>query len=149
METGRTDDRGYGQVACEVQATVAMVHEPTERVHVEEYTVEDRPAAPVHHVDRAAYATRTTLQLVYLLFGVFEVLLLIRFIMKLGNANSANGVIAALYGVTEPLVHPFYGIFPQPGAGAQIEIAALLAIAFLVLVEALIVALVRALSPRY
>ena len=88
------------------------------------------------------------LQLVYLVFGIFEVLLLIRFIMKLGNANSANGVIAALYGVTEPLVRPFFGIFPQPGTGPQIEIATLLSIAFLVLVEALIVAIIRALTPR-
>jgi uncharacterized protein YggT (Ycf19 family) len=127
-----------------------MAHEPTRRVHVEE----DRVERPVVRERRAAaydsaYATRVILQLVYLIFGIFEVLLLIRFIMKLGNANTANGVIAALYGVTEPLVRPFYGIFPQPGAGPQIEIAALLAIAFLVLVEALIVAIIRALTPRY
>jgi len=129
---------------------VFMAHEPTRRVHVEE----DRTETPVVRERRtttydSAYATRVILQLVYLLFGIFEVLLLIRFIMKLGNANSANGVISALYGVTEPLVRPFYGIFPQPGAGAQLEIAALLSLAFLVLVEALIVAVIRALTPRY
>ena len=125
-----------------------MAHEPTRRVRVEE----DRVERPVVHERRTAYdgayATRVILQLVYLLFGIFEVLLLIRFIMKLGNANTANGVIAALYGVTEPLVRPFYGIFPQPPAGS-IEIATLLAIVFLVLVEALIVAIIRALTPRY
>lgn len=124
-----------------------MAHEPTRRVRVEERTVEEHGVSE-RHVD-AAYATRTILQIVYLVFGVLEVLVVIRFLMKLGNANSANAVIAALYGVTEPLVRPFFGIFPQPAAGAQIEIAALLAIAFLVLVEALVVALVRALSPRY
>lgn len=129
-----------------------MAHEPTRRVRVEERRVEEGPAHVDHveHVEHpAAYGTRTVLQLVYLIFGIFQVLLLVRFIMKLGNANSANGVVAALYSITEPLVRPFYGIFPQPAAGAQIEIPALLAIAFLVLVEALIVALVRALSPRH
>lgn len=131
-----------------------MSYEPTRRVRVrDEHDVEEH-LAHVERVDRpgyaVAYATRTILQLVYVIFGIFEALVLIRFIMKLGNANTANGVIAALYGVTEPLVRPFYGIFPQPGTGgAQLEIASLLAIAFLVLVEALIVALVRALTPRY
>ena len=127
-----------------------MAHEPTRRVHVEEDRIE-RPVVRERRVATydGAYATRVILQLVYLVFGIFEVLLLIRFIMKLGNANTANGVIAALYGVTEPLVRPFYGIFPQPGAGPQLEIATLLAIAFLVLVEALIVAIIRALTPRY
>ena len=136
-----------------------MANEPTRRVRIEERT---EPVEHVDHVDRVdqvdhvergrahdvAYATRTILQLVYLIFGVFEVLLLIRFIMKIGNANAANQVIAALYGITEPLVRPFFGIFPQT-AGAQFEIPALLALAFLVLVEALVVALIRALAPRY
>ena len=126
-----------------------MAHEPTRRVHVEE----DRTERPVEREHRAAaydatYLTRVVLQLVYLIFGVFEVLLLIRFIMKLGGANTTNSVISALYAVTEPLVRPFYGIFPQPGGG-QLEIASLLAIVFLVLVEALIVAVIRALTPRY
>ena len=130
-----------------------MANEPTRRVRVEERTEPVEHVDHVDHVERSrahdvAYATRTILQLVYLVFGVFEVLLLIRFIMKIGNANAANQVIAALYGITEPLVRPFFGIFPQT-AGAQFEIPALLALAFLVLVEALVVALIRALAPRY
>ncbi len=129
-----------------------MANEPTRRVRVEERTEPVEHVDHVDHVERSrahdvAYATRTILQLVYLVFGVFEVLLLIRFIMKIGNANAANQVIAALYGVTEPLVRPFFGIFPQT-AGAQFEIPALLALAFLVLAEALVVALIRALAPR-
>jgi hypothetical protein len=43
-------------------------------------------------------------------------------------------------------VRPFYGIFPQPDP--LIEIPALLAIVFLVLIEALIVAVVGAISRR-
>lgn len=123
-----------------------MAQEPTRRMPVEEVETHHEHAV---HESGADYGVHAALRIVYLVFGAFQVLLLIRFLMKLGDASAANGVIATLYGVTEPLVRPFQGIFPVPPAGVQIEIATLLAIAFLVLVEALIVALVRALSPRY
>lgn len=126
-----------------------MAHDHTERVRVRDRV--ERIEEPMHD-DHAVTRTRsnaavnTLFRLIYVIFGIFEVLLLIRFILKLGNANAANQVVAALYAVTEPLVRPFYGIFQQPEAGAMIEIAALLAIAFLVLVEALIAALHRAVT---
>ena len=53
-----------------------------------------------------------------------------------------------LYGITEPLVAPFRGIFAQPAGTPIVEVAALLSIVFFVLVAALIVALVRAYTGR-
>lgn len=123
--------------------------EPTRRVTTVEERGTPEHVEQVEHVTEGYAATRTLMRFVYLIFGVLQVLLAVRFILKLGNANSANGLVSALYGATDPLVRPFLTVFPQPNAEAQTEIAALLAIAFLVLVEALIIALVRAVRTRY
>jgi uncharacterized protein YggT (Ycf19 family) len=90
----------------------------------------------------------TTSRIVALVFSVLEVLLLVRFTFKLFGANAEQGFVAAIYGLTEPLVGPFRGIFSQPAGTSGIEIAALLSIVFFILVAALIVALVRAFTGK-
>jgi uncharacterized protein YggT (Ycf19 family) len=91
----------------------------------------------------------TVTSVVTLLFTVLEVLLLLRFVFKIAGANANQALVAALYGVTEPLCRPFQGIFPEPSGPPVLDVAALLAIVFLFLVGALIVALVRAITtPR-
>ena len=83
-----------------------------------------------------------------LIFTVLEVLLFLRFTLKLLGANIGQPLVNGLYGITEPLVRPFQGIFPEPRVGVVIDIAALMAVLFLFLVAALIVALVRAIAGR-
>jgi uncharacterized protein YggT (Ycf19 family) len=83
-----------------------------------------------------------------LIFTVLEVLLFLRFTLKLLGANIGQPLVAGLYGITEPLVRPFQGIFPEPRAPIVIDLAALMAVLFLFLVAALIVALVRAIAGR-
>jgi uncharacterized protein YggT (Ycf19 family) len=90
----------------------------------------------------------TATRVIALVFTVLEVLLLIRFTLKLLGANADQPLVSALYGVTEPLVGPFRGIFAQPAGTPVVEIATLLSIVFFVLVAALIVALVRAYTGR-
>jgi uncharacterized protein YggT (Ycf19 family) len=85
-------------------------------------------------------------RVVTLLFTVLEVLLLLRFILKLTGANAQQALVNGLYGVTEPLVRPFQGIFPEPAGPPVLDLAALLAIAFFFLIAALIVAIVRAVT---
>ncbi len=89
----------------------------------------------------------TFTRVVTLLFTVLEVLLLFRFLLKLFGANQSQPLVAGLYGATEPLVRPFQGIFAVPTDSA-FDIAALIAILFLFLVAALIVALVRVIAVR-
>jgi len=79
---------------------------------------------------------------------VLEVLLLFRFAFKLLGANANQAFVAMLYGVTEPLVRPFQGIFPEPAGPPILDVAALLSILFLFLIAALIVALVRAVTAN-
>ena len=90
----------------------------------------------------------TASRVIALVFTVVEVLLLVRFTFKLLGANADQPFSSAIYGITEPLVAPFRGIFTQPAGTPVVEIAALLSIVFFVLVAALIVALVRAYTGR-
>jgi YggT family protein len=90
----------------------------------------------------------TASRVIALVFSVLEVLLLVRFTLKLFGANADHPLASAIYGITEPLVAPFRGIFAQPAGTPVVEITTLLSIVFLVLLAALIVALVRALTGR-
>ncbi len=79
-----------------------------------------------------------------LVFTVLEVLLLVRFALKLFGANAEQPLASAIYGATEPLVAPFRGIFAQPAGTPVVEIGTLLAIVFFAAAAALTIALARA-----
>lgn len=115
---------------------VERIREPANVAPAGQVNVNASPYAPVWTVTRV----------VTLLVSVLEVLLLIRFAMKLLGANASQPLVAALYGITEPLVRPFQGIWPQPDNPVVFDLPALLAIVFLFLVAALVVAVVRAIA---
>lgn len=129
-------------------------HARTERIeHVEHVDRTAPGAVPVTNVsvgpavaanDPVVAVTRV----LTLIFTVLEVLLFARFTLKLLGANIGQPLVNGLYRLTDPLVRPFQGIFPEPTVGVVIDIAALIAILFLFLVAALIVALVRAIAGR-
>lgn len=128
---------------------------PTERVERIERPRDDPvPRTPVNtnvNVGGSAAAAPvwTVTSVVTLVFTVLEVVLLLRFIFKLGGANANQPLVAALYGITEPLTRPFQGIFPEPVGPVIFDVPALLAIVFLFLIGALVVALARAIAaPR-
>ena len=136
-------------------------HDTTERVErYERERVVERPAytspsasnvnvGPTTGVVARNDAVWAVTRIVTLLFTVLEVLLLLRFILKLFGANANQPLVAGLYRITEPLVRPFQGIFPEPSGPPALDLAALLAVAFFFLIAALVVAIVRAVtSPR-
>lgn len=90
----------------------------------------------------------TASRVIALVFTVLEVLLLVRFTLKLLGANADQPLASAIYGITEPLVGPFRGIFAQPAGTPVVEIATILSVIFFVLVAALIVAIVRAVTGK-
>jgi hypothetical protein len=49
--------------------------------------------------------------LIYLFFGIIEGLLAIRFVLLALGANATAGFAALIYGLTEPLLIPFNGLF--------------------------------------
>ena len=69
-------------------------------------------------------------QAIYLVFGVLEGLLLIRFLLRALDANADAGVAQAIYAITGLLVGPFSGLFgtPQLATGAALEISTLFAL---------------------
>jgi uncharacterized protein YggT (Ycf19 family) len=132
-------------------------HDTTERVDRYEPERFVRPAYPAPGASNVNVgpttgtvarndAVWTVTRVVTLLFTVLEVLLLLRFVLKLFGANAQQPLVSGLYGITEPLVRPFQGIFPEPSGPPALDLAALLAVAFFFLIAALIVALVRAIT---
>jgi len=79
---------------------------------------------------------------IYILFGFIEVLLAIRFILRLFGANAQAGFAQLIYGVTGPLVAPFQGLFGTVQVeGSVFESQSLVALVVYALVAWLIVKL--------
>jgi uncharacterized protein YggT (Ycf19 family) len=82
-------------------------------------------------------------QLLYLLLGSVEALMITRMVLKLLAANADVGFVRFIYGVSAPLVAPFRGIFPTPASHSNaLELSSLVAIAVYALVAWGIVRLV-------
>jgi len=68
-------------------------------------------------------------QAIYLIFGIVEALLIIRFVLKLLGANPEAGFASFIYRISAPLVAPFVGLFGAPQMnGMVLELEALVAI---------------------
>ena len=115
---------------------VERIREPVPVATGGQVNVTANPYAPVW----------TATRVITLLFTVLETVLLIRFVLKVLGANPAQPLVAGLYAITEPLVRPFQGIWPQQNTPVVFDLPALLAIVFLFLIAALVVALVRAIA---
>lgn len=86
-------------------------------------------------------------RIVVLLFGILTVLIALRIILLLLGANAGNGLVDFIYGVTEPFVAPFRGIFAinqvSPGGGSVFDIGALVALVGWLLIYLLLMAILR------
>jgi YggT family protein len=79
-------------------------------------------------------------QLVYLLAGIVEGVIAIRFLLKLIGANPANDFARLIYGVAGFFLAPFFGLTGTPAAGPVVlEIPDLIAILAYALLAWLIV----------
>lgn len=92
----------------------------------------------------------TAANAVYVIFGILEALLLFRFVFLLLGANRGSGFVNFIYGITDPFVAPFDGIFGQVSAtgtvtASVLDPATIIAIAVYGLIGWVIV---RLLAPR-
>lgn len=62
-------------------------------------------------VVNAATNSQTVEYLIYFLFGVLEVLLAFRLVLKVAGASIGSSFVGLIYGVTGILIAPFEGIF--------------------------------------
>jgi uncharacterized protein YggT (Ycf19 family) len=88
-----------------------------------------QPARTVREV-RALPTTRyRAIHLVWFLAGLIDVIVGLRFLLKLFGAAPAAPFVSLVDGISEPLVAPFRGIFPTTGQGAFVlEPASLVAV---------------------
>jgi len=81
------------------------------------------------YAGRRANSARVV-QAIYLVFGLIEGLLLIRFFLRALAANADAGFAQVVYAITGVLVAPFTGLFgtPQIASGASLELSTLIAL---------------------
>jgi hypothetical protein len=133
-----------------------------DREVVRQETTSGQPAVPATPVTPAASVTTSrtaiyreggyntrAIQVIWWIVGFIEVLIAIRFLLKLFGANPAP-FVRFMYDVTWPLVAPFHGIFNTAQEGKSIlEPESLVAMAIYALIGWGIVSLIRLLSrPR-
>jgi hypothetical protein len=83
-------------------------------------------------------------QVVWWIVGFVDILLAIRFLLKLLGGSTVSGFVTFMYNVTQPLVAPFHGIFNTTVQGRSIlEPESLVAIAIYSLIGWGIVSLIR------
>jgi len=87
---------------------------------------------------------------VYVVLGIGVGLLIIRVILKALAANTGADFTRFIYGITDPLVAPFQGIFAtrQAGTGSVFEFSSVVAIVVYALVAWAIVRLAALASRR-
>lgn len=79
---------------------------------------------------------------IYVLFGLIEALLVIRFVLRALGANAQAGFAQFIYGLTGPLVAPFQGLFGTVQSDASVlESSTVVAIVVYALLAWLIVKL--------
>lgn len=91
----------------------------------------------------------TMSRVVAYVFGVIEILIAIRFVLKLLGANAEAGFVQMIYAVSGFFMAPFNAVFGvQRMSGSTFELSALVAIAVYALLGFGAVKLIRTLSPR-
>ena len=84
------------------------------------------------------------IQVVWWIVGFVDILLAIRFILKLLGGSTVSGFVTFMYNITQPLVAPFHGIFNTTVQGRSIlEPESLVAIAIYSLIGWGIVSLIH------
>jgi uncharacterized protein YggT (Ycf19 family) len=112
------------------------------------------PVAPVTTSHRSVYREGSynsrAVQAVWWIVAFIDVLIGIRFVLKLFGANMTAPFVRFMYDVTWPLVAPFHGIFNTTQEGRSIlEPESLVAIAIYALIGWGIVSLIRLMTrPR-
>lgn len=77
---------------------------------------EGQTAAVTTEVRSEASGFQTIEYIIYFIFGIIDVLLVSRIILKLFGASTSSGFVNLIYDLTRPLILPFEGIFSRGSA---------------------------------
>jgi uncharacterized protein YggT (Ycf19 family) len=97
----------------------------------ERVVAEDGPVAPAgsSEVVSTVNPGRRAMDLIYLVFGVVDGLLLIRLVLKLLGANTTAAFTQWIYNVTDVLLAPFHNLLPTIGSNNSVlEMSVIVAI---------------------
>lgn len=76
-----------------------------------------------------------TTQIIVLGFGILEVIIGLRIVLKLIGANPDSPIVAMIYGITTPFLAPFLGLIGSPTTGNMVlEAPSMFAIAIYALI---------------
>ena len=91
-------------------------------------------------------------RVVTFVFGILQVLLILRIILLLLVANPGNDIVSFVFNITQPFVEPFANMFSlnhvTADQGSVLDITAIVALIAWTLIEALILAGIRIFSRR-
>jgi hypothetical protein len=103
----------------------------------------------VVHTESHAPAEAIFGRIVYYVLGVIEVLLGLRFVLRMLGANAQSAFVQFIYSVSAIFMAPFTAVFKTTVAeGAKLEWSILVAMAVYALIAWGIVALIGAINPR-
>lgn len=135
--------------AVMVERPVGYVERPARHVHRDYEADAIREDVTIDHVvERRATLDRVS-QVIWFAVGLLEAALGLRIVFRLLEANEASGFVRFIYGMTDPFVAPFTGIFADPAAdGAVLDTAAIVAMIIYALATWAIVRLIWLLFDR-
>jgi hypothetical protein len=82
-------------------------------------------------------------QVIWLLFGILEGLIILRIVFKFIAANPSNPFASLVYGITDLFLWPFYGLIGTPSYGGMaLEISSFIALIVYALISWLLVKIV-------
>ena len=91
-------------------------------------------------------------RVVTFVFGILQVLLILRIILLLLVANPGNDIVSFVFNITQPFVEPFANMFSlnhvTADQGSVLDVTAIVALIAWTLIEALILAGIRIFSRR-
>ena len=125
----------------------------TEETHT---TYTDEPVHDdVHRTSTVSYAPSGAAmieRLIIWIFGIVQLLIILRIVLLLLVANRGNDVVQFVMNITQPFVDPFIGMFSMnrvtADQGSVLDVAAIVALIGWTLIEALILAAIRIFSRR-
>lgn len=94
---------------------------------------------------RTSYAIAKTIQAIWYVLGLVEMLLGLRFLLKLIAANEGSPFVSFIYTLSYPLVWPFIGVVGTPGVqgGPVFEAHTLIAMLVYLLATFALISLLR------
>ena len=108
-------------------------------------------AAPAS-VDRGPSPVTIARRVIDTLFGILELLLIVRILLLALGANSGNGLVDTIYNITDPFVAPFIGVFNinhvHPVGSSVIDVAAIVALVGYAILAIIIDAILRIADRR-